>query len=124
MFTKSIDLRIVQRAETISDKLASLIPSWDLFTRNTIGQQLQRAVDSICANIVEGYGRHHSLDSLKFYYVARGSLEETHFWIRRAMSRNALSYQQGSIFLEELEVLSKMLNSFISTHKSRSRPSK
>ncbi|MEA3351116.1 MAG: four helix bundle protein, partial [Chloroflexota bacterium] len=31
----------------------------------------------VTLNIAEGYGRYHYLDSLRFYYFARGSLEET-----------------------------------------------
>jgi four helix bundle protein len=36
--------------------------------------QIRRASRSITANIAEGYGRYHFLDSLKFYSNARGSL--------------------------------------------------
>ncbi len=32
---------------------------------------------SISANIAEAYGRNHSLDKIKFYYYARGSITET-----------------------------------------------
>ena len=38
--------------------------------------QIRRASVSVTLNIAEGYGRYHYLDSLRFYYIARGSLEE------------------------------------------------
>ncbi|MDI6768702.1 MAG: four helix bundle protein [Anaerolineales bacterium] len=42
-----------------------------------LAQQMRRAATSIVLNIAEGYGRYHYLDSLRFYYYARGSLSET-----------------------------------------------
>jgi len=39
--------------------------------------QIRRAALSISANIAEAFGRSHSLDKIKFYFVARGSLTET-----------------------------------------------
>jgi len=39
--------------------------------------QVRASAKSITANIAEGYGRYHYLDSLKFYSNARGSLNET-----------------------------------------------
>ena len=41
-----------------------------------LASQIRRASTSITLNIAEGYGRYHYLDSLRFYYIARGSLEE------------------------------------------------
>ncbi len=41
-----------------------------------LADQLRRAAVSVTLNIAEGYGRYHYLDSLRFYYIARGSLNE------------------------------------------------
>jgi len=46
-----------------------------------IGSQVIRSINSIGANIAEGYGRFHYKDSLKFYYNARGSLWESKYWM-------------------------------------------
>ena len=39
--------------------------------------QIRRSALSISANIAEAYGRDHTLDKVKFYYYARGSVTET-----------------------------------------------
>jgi four helix bundle protein len=44
--------------------------------RYNLADQLRRASTSIVLNSAEGYGRHHYLDSLRFFYTARGSLSE------------------------------------------------
>lgn len=41
-----------------------------------LADQLRRAATSAVLNIAEGYGRFHYLDSLRFYYIARGSIME------------------------------------------------
>jgi four helix bundle protein len=44
---------------------------YDLFA------QIRRSSKSVTANLAEGYGRYHYLDSLRFYSIARGELNET-----------------------------------------------
>lgn len=41
-----------------------------------LADQLRRAATSVLLNIAEGYGRYHYLDTLRFYYIARGSIME------------------------------------------------
>lgn len=38
-----------------------------------LADQMRRAAVSVTLNIAEGYGRYHYLDSLRFYYIVRGS---------------------------------------------------
>lgn len=54
-------------------RVASLLPTEEKYN---LADQLRRASASIVLNIAEGYGRYHFLDSLRFYYIARGSTME------------------------------------------------
>lgn len=42
-----------------------------------LASQIRRSSKSVAANIAEGYGRYHFLDSLRVYAIARGELNET-----------------------------------------------
>jgi len=80
----------------LSRKLSSI--AWKIFCRMNfedkkhIGDQFLRSVDSIGANIAEGYGRFHYLDKVRFYYNSRGSHFEafTH-WLELLIEREKIS---------------------------------
>jgi four helix bundle protein len=55
-------------------RVAAKLPSKEKYN---LAHQMRKAATSVTLNIAEGYGRYHYLDSLRFYYIARGSLEET-----------------------------------------------
>jgi four helix bundle protein len=54
-------------------KITKSFPKDELFG---IISQIRRAASSITANIAEGYGRFHTKDRLRFYYISRGSSSE------------------------------------------------
>lgn len=54
-------------------RVAALLPVEEKYN---LADQLRRASTSIILNIAEGYGRYHYLDSLRFFYIARGSMME------------------------------------------------
>jgi four helix bundle protein len=55
-------------------QVASILPPAEKYD---LVDQIRRSSKSSPANIAEGYGRYHYLDSLRFYAIARGSLNET-----------------------------------------------
>ena len=59
-----------------------------------LADQLRRAATSSILNIAEGYGRFHYLDSLRFYYIARGSIMEV---LSGLIACNELQYTKDEI---------------------------
>lgn len=116
LFVPVESLRIVQEAESLSDEVWKSVRGWDWFEKHSIGMQLARSCDSVGANLVEGLGRHHGADALRFCYIARGSLKETTFWLRRARTRRLICESKVDGLLFRFEGLLKALNLFISKY--------
>jgi four helix bundle protein len=112
-------LAIYRKAEKLSDRIYDLVQGWSFFDRDTVGKQLVRAADSIGANIAESYGRYHYGDQIRFLYIARGSLYETKFWIRRAQSRQLISDDICANALAFLEDFAAKLNAYIRTLRNK-----
>ncbi len=75
--------------------------------------QLLRSCRSATANIAEGWGRYHYLDSNKFYYNARGSLSETLDHLIEAKDQDYITLEVFELYkAKTLEAL-KTLNGFI-----------
>jgi len=112
-------LEIYRRYEELSDVLWTLIESWATRHQSIIGDQLLRAADSIGANIAESIGRGHFKDSVRFLYIARGSMNETVHWIRRAVSRGLINAKQAETLRPLCSLLQKQLNAFIRAQEPR-----
>jgi len=78
-----------------------------------LGQQLRRAAQSIPANIAEGHGRYHSLDNVRFCYIARGSLTEVQSHIALAHELGYLPADIYSRISSNAESLGRQLNNYI-----------
>lgn len=87
------------------------------------GDQFIEAVDSIGANITEGYNRYHYLDKIKFYYNARASLSEVNdHWIELIKERDKIVDEDYQAFKKISKKLSLKLNNFIiSTYNVKNR---
>ncbi|MCS7283041.1 MAG: four helix bundle protein [Anaerolineae bacterium] len=91
-------------------KLANALPPQE---RYDLAPQIRRSSKSVMANIAEGYGRYHYLDSLRFYYNARGSLAET---INHIITAYDLAYIDERRFQEMYELgreTERALNGYI-----------
>ncbi|MDY0150057.1 MAG: four helix bundle protein [Kiritimatiellia bacterium] len=107
------ELDIYRLAEDLSDKIWTIYDRWPAKAQRTIGHQIIRAVDSVAANIAEGYGRYTPADRKLFYRYARGSFEETKAWLRKAIRRKLIPLPDVDTYKNIIDELGPKLNAFI-----------
>jgi len=118
-YLKLEDLKIYK----ISRELSSMI--WDIYMglgmeyKIIFGQQFVKSVDSVGANIAEGYGRYHYLDKIRFYYNARASLLESLHWNDLFYERNIIYDENYNLIKDKLETLHIKLNAYIRSIKNK-----
>lgn len=112
-------LRVYTLSEELADAIWEIAAEWDAFNRDTIGKQIVRSADSIGANIAEGTGRYGFQDNKRFCYFARGSLNETKHWLRRAYKRKLLSNNEIDKLKLIIDELGPKLNAYINSIKPR-----
>ncbi len=113
------NLEIYQLSLKLSEKIWNIYQAMPNNLKYNIGDQTLRSIDSIGANIAEGYGRFHYRDSMKFYYNARGSLWESKHWIYLLYKRSLIDKALFEEMMNYINTLGKKLNSFIESIKRK-----
>jgi four helix bundle protein len=103
----------------LSNDIWKIVVSWDWFARETVGRQYVRAIDSISANIAEGFGRYNKKDKMHFYRYAQGSLKESLDWHEKSWRRKLISEKNYQMIFASLRKLPKELNSLIKFTQER-----
>jgi len=112
-YLKLNDIDCYKRSLFLSRYVWNIIISWEWFAKQTVGTQFVRAIDSISANIAEGFGRYNKKDKIKFYHYSFGSVKESCDWNEKSKSRNLISIDQYDHILNELLKLPKEINQLI-----------
>ncbi len=107
------NLQVYQLAEKLADEIWNVVNGWEQFAKGTVGKQIIQAADSIGANIAEGVGRGSFQDNRRFVRMARGSLNETQHWLRRAYNRNLLNGKQVDRLKPIIDELAPKLNAYL-----------
>lgn len=113
------DLEIYKLAREISREAWAIYDNLSWQDKKIMGDQFISAIDSVGANIAEGFGRFHYLDKNKFNYNARGSLLESMHWLEILEERGKIINNSFDLLDEKLKKLHKKLNSFINSTKSQ-----
>jgi four helix bundle protein len=109
------ELKVYSLSMEMAEKIWVIVRTWDYFEKDTVGKQLVRAVDSIAANLSEGFGRYHYKENINFSYYSRGSLYETKTWLTKAHFRQLITDSDYHLFLNEIDSIGVKLNNYINT---------
>lgn len=112
-YLKLNDIEAYKTAFKLSNYIWDLVIKWNHFERDTIGKQFTRSIDSVSANISEGFGRYFKKDKILFYRIARGSVYESLDWNEKSKIRNLLTKEEYEHIFFELEKLPKQINELI-----------
>ena len=107
------ELKDYNLSMSIAEECWNDIKQWDVFSKNTIGNQLIRAIDSVAANLSEEYGRFHYIDSKRVGYFSGQSLFESKTWLTKAKNRGLISEKRFLFFSEQITITGKILNKYI-----------
>jgi len=112
-FLKLNDIEAFRISFHLSNYVWDVVLEWNNFSQRTVGEQFVRAVDSISANIAEGFGRYGKKDKIKFYRYSQGSLSESLNWNEKSKIRKLLSVEEYKFIFGELQKLPKAINALI-----------
>ena len=105
VWQKSVDFAVA-----ICQNVLPLFPDEEKWA---LSSQLRRSVQSAPANIAEGYGRYNFQESIRFCYIARGSMAETKTHLIIAHRLSYIDNDLTQIYLSQLNELGKMLHGYI-----------
>lgn len=120
------ELEVYRLARELSDL------SWEIYSelnwqdKKITGDQFIESIDSVGANIAEGYFRYHYLDKIKFFYISRASLAEScSHWLDILRKREKVKEEKYKKAKEISHKLAIKLNNFINaTYSSKNVQSK
>src|SRR6266498_2910519 len=91
-----------------------IVPLFPVEEKWVLSQQIRRSAQSVPANIAEGHGRFYYQETIRFCYIARGSLSETYTHLTVAKE---LGYIPETIYVDlrkQVEDLVRIINGYIS----------
>lgn len=112
-YLKLNDIDAYKIAFRLSNYVWNVVLKWDHFPRRTVGEQFVTAIDSISANIAEGFGRYFKKDKIKFHWYSTGSVKEGFDWNEKSRIRQLLTKTEYDYIIGELQRLPEAINRLI-----------
>ena len=103
------DLKVWDRAHQLSLKIYKISKHFPDDERFGITSQIRRSSVSICANIAEGTQK-STKEYIRFLNIARGSLEETKYYLILIKDLGFCTVEQFDAMFDEINQIGRMLH--------------
>ncbi|WP_461097845.1 four helix bundle protein [Spirosoma luteolum] len=113
------DLKTWQSAREVARLIYQLSQTTSLGKDFELRNQISRSSGSVMDNIAEGFGRGSRTEFIQFLGYAMGSNDEVKSQLYRSLDRGHLTPDQFAKLYEQVDIVGKMLVSFI-TYLKRS----
>lgn len=107
------DLDCYQLALEVMAKIHTFSKSLPPDEKFDMYSQIRRSAKGITGNIGEAYGRYHYLDSLRFYSIARGELNETLAHLIDAKVLNYIDQENFEELYKLIRITEQTLNGYM-----------
>jgi four helix bundle protein len=107
------DLLVWQMAKDLAVRVYRISESQDLKKDFGLCDQIRRSAVSVASNLAEGDERSTDRDSVRFFYMAKGSVAEVRTQIQIACETGLLRKPEHDSLEADYEQLTKMIGSFI-----------
>ena len=107
------ELNVWQESKKLAVKIYQTTQDGDFGRDFNLRDQIRRAAVSIPSNIAEGDERGSNRDSVRFLYIAKGSLAEFQTQLEIAYEIGYLNKEKLKEFLDSSEAIGRMLGSLI-----------
>ena len=118
MYKSFKEMPIWQEVMEIAEEIFKLSETFPKKEDYGLTSQIRRSALSISANVAEAYGREHTLDKVKFYYYARGSVTETQSHLEYTRRVGYTEELKSALLDKRLGQVYKDLNNIIIALKS------
>ncbi len=106
-------LKCWQVGTEIRREISALVETFPIEEKYRLTDQLIRSTRSATATIAEGFGRYHLADSIRFYYMSRGSMSETLDHLIAASDAGLITSEQLLYYRSQIRSFHQLLNGFI-----------
>jgi len=113
------DLKIWQKGIELVEVIYKITVYFPQNEQYGITSQIRRSSVSVPSNIAEGWGRGYNNNFLQFIKIARGSLYELETQLIIAYKIQLITKEDFEIIQNLILIESKMINSFITTLKTK-----
>lgn len=109
------ELKVWQEARKLMKMIYEMVKTFPPEEKFNLTKHLKGCGRNTPGNIAEGFGRYHYQESIQFYRVARGSLNEIKSDTYCTFDAGYINEEQLKEIINQVELVAKMLNGLITS---------